>query len=121
MKEDGTWRAYLHAILQPGAIEAVLNDYRAAFTIDVPRYRSELEAGRRITVPTLVLWGQRGNLARRRALDIWRVRCSQVEGAEIPDCGHYLPEEQPDAVIYHLLPFIEKCFARGINAGETPG
>jgi pimeloyl-ACP methyl ester carboxylesterase len=112
LKADGTWDAYLHAILQPGAIEAVLNDYRAAFTIDVPRYRAELEAGKRITVPTLVLWGQKGNLARRRAMDIWRARCADVEGAEIPNCGHYLPEEQPNVVAGHLLRFADKCFAR---------
>jgi pimeloyl-ACP methyl ester carboxylesterase len=112
LKADGTWDAYLQAILQPGALEAMLNDYRAAFTIDVPHYRAELEAGTRITVPTLVLWGQKGNLARRATMDIWRARCTQVEGAEIPDCGHYLPEEQPEAVADHLLRFAEQCFLR---------
>ena len=112
LKKDGTWNAYLYAILQPGAIEAVLNDYRAAFSIDVPRYRAELEVGKRITVPTLILWGQKGNLARCRAMEIWGARCTQLEGAEIPDCGHYLPEEQPDVVASHLLRFVDKCFSR---------
>jgi len=111
LKADGTWDAYLYAIQQPGALEAVLNDYRAAFTIDVPRYRAELEAGKRIAVPTLVLWGQKGNLARRAAMDIWRARCTQVEGAEIANCGHYLPEEQPQAVADRLLRFAEQCFS----------
>ena len=111
LKADGTWDAYLYAIQQPGALEAVLNDYRAAFTIDVPRYRAELEAGKRITVPTLVLWGQKGNLARRAAMDIWRARCTQVEGVEIANCGHYLPEEQPQAVADRLLRFADQCFS----------
>jgi hypothetical protein len=60
---------YFYPILQSGAIEAVLNDYRAAFTIDVACYRAELEAGKRNTLPTLILFGQ--NLARRSVMEIW--------------------------------------------------
>jgi pimeloyl-ACP methyl ester carboxylesterase len=38
-------------------------------------------------------------------LDIWREVADDVRGSEIPECGHYLPEEQPEAVLEQLLPF----------------
>ena len=79
LKSDGTWEHYLHAITQPGAMQSVLNDYRTAFTIDVPRLRAELNDGVKISVPALILWGESGNLSRSPSMDIWKERCSQVE------------------------------------------
>ncbi len=110
MQEDGSWLAYREAFLQPGAVAAALNDYRATFQIDVPRYRAEQAAGKRVTTPTLVLWGENGNLASRPVREIWRAVADDVRGAEIADCGHYLPEEQPAIVQEHLLAFARACF-----------
>jgi pimeloyl-ACP methyl ester carboxylesterase len=112
LRADGAWNEYLRAFLQPGAIAAALNDYRATFAVDVPRYRAEREAGRRITAPTLLLWGEGGNLAERPVLDIWAPVADNVRGAMIAQCGHYLPEERPAEVTAHLLEFAACCFAR---------
>ncbi|WP_411136723.1 alpha/beta fold hydrolase [Streptomyces sp. C10] len=30
----------------------------------------------------------------------------QLDSAVLPDCGHYVPEEHPDALLEHLLPFL---------------
>ncbi len=49
---------------------------------------------RKITCPTLALFGR--GLARLGALDVWREWCVDVRGAGLP-CGHFLPEEAPDA------------------------
>jgi pimeloyl-ACP methyl ester carboxylesterase len=110
MQADGAWLEYRRCWLQPGAIAAALNDYRATFRQDVPRYRAEAQAGRRLTVPTLVLWGNRGNLSNQPVLDIWRQVAMDVRGQLIPRCGHYLPEEQPEIVTGALLQFAEECF-----------
>lgn len=104
---DGTYEAYKEAILAPGAAQAVLNDYRAAFAIDTPRYRAELEKGVKIEVPTLALWGAGGNVGRQQAEKIWSTRVTDLQWAAIPDCGHYLPEEAPEAVNHELLKFAE--------------
>jgi pimeloyl-ACP methyl ester carboxylesterase len=109
MRADGSWEEYRRAFLRPGAVKAVLSDYRATFKVDVPRYREERKSGRRIAVPTFLLWGSRGNLAGQPVLDVWREVAEDVGGEEIPDCGHYLPEEQPGKVTEHLLRFAEKC------------
>ena len=110
MRADGSWAAYRTAFLRPGAVAAMLNDYRAAYAVDVPRYRAERVAGTRLTVPTLLLWGENGNLASRPALDVWREVADDVHGFAIPDCGHYLPEEQPAIVQEHLLTFARARF-----------
>jgi len=110
LRADGSWEAYRTAFLQPGAVAAMLNDYRAAYAVDVPRYRAERAAGTRFAVPTLLLWGEDGNLASRPALDVWREVADDVHGFAIPDCGHYLPEEQPTIVQEHLLTFARACF-----------
>ncbi len=110
LKADGAWLEYRRCWLQPGAISAALNDYRATFRHDVPRYRAEGKAGRKLTVPTLLLWGNRGNLSNQPVLDIWRQVATDVRGQAIAGCGHYLPEEQPDIVVEALLRFAAERF-----------
>ena len=108
---SGAWDEYLRAFRQPGAVAAVLNDYRATYAVDVPRYREERTQGTQVRVPVLLLWGERGNLGGRPVLDAWREVASDVRGIELAECGHYLPEEQPDTVARHLLSFADERFA----------
>lgn len=111
---DGAYAEYRRAFLQPGAVEAALNDYRATYNVDVPRYRAERASRVRVDVPMMLLWGDRGNLANAPVLDIWHEVASDVRvAAEIADCGHYLPEEQPEVVAQHLLRFSKRCFEPG--------
>ncbi len=111
LRADGSWREYRRCWLQAGAVEAALNDYRATFRQDVPHYRAARQSGQRLAAPTLILWGNRGNLANQPVLDIWREVATDVRGQAIAQCGHYLPEEQPEVVAAHLLRFAEERFA----------
>ncbi|WP_288301970.1 alpha/beta fold hydrolase [uncultured Veillonella sp.] len=36
----------------------------------------------------------------------WKEKASNVVGYGIPDCGHFVPEEQPEFVFEKLLPFL---------------
>ena len=110
MRADGAWLEYRRCFLQPGAVAAALSDYRATYRVDLPRYRTENAAGKRLAAPTLLLWGDRGNLADQPVLDIWRKVATDVRGTAIANCGHYLPEEQPAIVADHLLRFADECF-----------
>lgn len=107
---DGAWEAYLHAFRQPGAVAAALNDYRATYHTDVPRYRAERAAHVRVQVPLLLLWGVGGNLAGLPVVDIWQEVAENVHGYEIAGCGHYLPEQQPSLIADHLLRFADSVF-----------
>jgi pimeloyl-ACP methyl ester carboxylesterase len=57
-------------------------------------------------MPVLALWGADGLPARLPVTDIWRDYAVDVRGAAIPDCGHFLAEEQPDLVLEQLRGFL---------------
>jgi haloacetate dehalogenase len=94
---------YIRCFSKPEAIHASCEDYRAAATIDLKHDENDIE--RKIQCPLLVLWGSRGFVNRTyNVLDVWRERSTQVQGKAL-DCGHFLPEEVPEAVITELLAF----------------
>ncbi|MDX2289974.1 MAG: alpha/beta hydrolase [Hyphomicrobiaceae bacterium] len=89
---------YLAAFRKPETIHATCEDYRASAGIDLVHDRADRAAGRKVTCPLLVLWGGRGFIARRYdLLEVWRDYATDVQGQSI-DCGHFLPEEQPDTL-----------------------
>ena len=110
LKQDGVYDYYLECMQSPGAMMAMLNDYRAAAHIDVPRIRAALDRGDRISVPVQVLWATTGNASKSPALEIYRKRCSNaVTGAGIIS-GHYLAEEAPEVTQDLLLGFVDDCY-----------
>jgi haloacetate dehalogenase len=105
--------AYRHALKQPGAVHAMCEDYRASASIDLEHDRADLERGTRIGCPLRVLWGADGVVARCFSpLDEWRAVARDVSGRAL-DCGHYIPEEAPDALLAEMLAFFE---AREVGA-----
>jgi haloacetate dehalogenase len=100
------WQEYLRCIGDRAAIHAMCEDYRAAASIDLEHDRSDLE--RKVTCPLLVLWGGKNPIWRRfDMLDTWRQRAAIVTGEALA-CGHYLPEEAPDATYARLHAFFSE-------------
>ncbi|AQZ62826.1 HMP-PP hydrolase (pyridoxal phosphatase) Cof, detected in genetic screen for thiamin metabolic genes (PMID:15292217) [[Actinomadura] parvosata subsp. kistnae] len=97
--------AYVRAFSRPGALRAGFDDYRA-HELDLALDDEDAAAGRRLTMPVLALWGSAGLPARLPTLEIWREYAEDVRGAEIPECGHFIPEERPDALLAHLRDFL---------------
>jgi haloacetate dehalogenase len=97
---------YVRAFSRPGALRAGFNDYRATFPDDVEADDASAEAGQRLEMPVLVLWGETGLTGRLPVLDIWKSYATDVVGDAIPACGHFLPEEQPDVVGERLMNFL---------------
>jgi haloacetate dehalogenase len=97
---------YVRAFSAPGALRASFDDYRASFPADAEHDDADAAAGRKLTMPVLVLWGASGLFGQLPALDVWRDYAGEVKGAAIPDCGHFLPEEQPELVLGELAPFL---------------
>jgi haloacetate dehalogenase len=93
------------------AIHASCEDYRAAASIDLDHDRED--EARRIAAPLLALWGRRGVV--HRCFDVlaaWRERAASVRGGAL-ECGHYIAEEAPDALLAELLPHLD-------GAGRNP-
>ncbi|MCX4098255.1 alpha/beta fold hydrolase [Nocardia sp. alder85J] len=98
---------YVRAFSAPGALRAGFDDYRASFPADAELDDADAAAGRRLTVPVLALWGAEGLLGSLPTLDIWREYADDVRGRALPDCGHFLAEEQPEVLTRELLDFLE--------------
>lgn len=97
---------YERCLSQPGAAHAMCEDYRAAAGIDLVHDRADREAGRRLAMPLQVLWGEQGVVQRCfQPLQEWRRVADDVCGGSLP-CGHYIPEEAPDALLAAVLPFL---------------
>ena len=91
----------------PEHIHATCNDYRAGQTVDNDHDRADREAGRKIEAPLLALWGEAGIPASAKdVLEIWRHWATDVRGTGIAT-GHFLAEENPQATLAALLPFLE--------------
>jgi haloacetate dehalogenase len=98
---------YARCLAQPGAAHSLCEDYRASASIDLEHDRASIEHGQMLEVPALVLWGQQGVVHRCfKPLDEWRKVARQIEGAPLA-CGHYIPEEAPEALLARALPFLE--------------
>ena len=97
---------YIEAFRRPGALRAGFDDYRATFPTDLEHDDADFEGGTRLTMPVLALWGASGLPARLPALDIWREYADDVKGEAIPECGHFIPEEQPELLVEHLTKFL---------------
>jgi len=95
--EEEAIQEYLRCFRQPGAMRAAFEDYRAGGTVDLEHDGADRH--RKVTVSTLVLWGANRGAQSADMLGVWRARCERVEGRAVPDCGHFIPEEQPAAVI----------------------
>ena len=91
----------------PETIHASCEDYRASATIDLIHDQEDLEQDRKLTCPVLCLWGKQGFVGQKYdVIAEWSVWSDHVSGAFI-DCGHYLPEESPEATYEALIDFLQ--------------
>jgi haloacetate dehalogenase len=95
---------YMRCFSNPAAIHASCEDYRAADSIDLEH--DTTDAGKKIECPVLALWGKHGVIEQQfDCLAAWRAVAHDVRG-QVLDCGHYLPEEQPDELARQLESFL---------------
>ena len=78
------------------------SNIRAA-TIDL--VHDEADNGSRIACPTLVLWSATSMWAKYDILQLWRSRAENVQGFAL-ECGHFLPEEDPERTAAALIEFL---------------
>jgi pimeloyl-ACP methyl ester carboxylesterase len=97
---------YVRHYSKPGALQSGFEYYRA-LPQDKADNRATLDSGFRLPMPVLALGGARTE-ARGRAeepLESLREIASNVRGGAIPECGHFIPEEQPAVLGEWLIQF----------------
>jgi haloacetate dehalogenase len=91
---------------EPARIHATCEDYRAGQSTDLAHDEADVTAGKKIACPVLALWGATGIPAGGSdPLDVWRRWCTNAKGQPIKS-GHFLAEENPEATLAALLPFL---------------
>ena len=58
--------------------------------------------------PALILWGHKDIAFRTRELDRWKAALSDFELRTFEDCGHFLAEEAPEALMDALRAFMDR-------------
>ena len=96
---------YVRAFADPAAIHASCEDYRAAGSIDLEHDRADRQAGHKLSMPLLALWGRDAVIAAMfDCLADWREVACDVVGQALP-CGHFIPEEAPQETLAALTAF----------------
>jgi haloacetate dehalogenase len=102
---------YRTCFSDPEHLRASCDDYRAGASFDWTADEADIDEGNRIHCPTLALWGEHGTVGRNAdPLEVWSAWCTDLRGQAI-DSGHFLPEENPRAVLDQLLPFLAEYAA----------
>jgi haloacetate dehalogenase len=96
---------YERCFAKTETIHATCEDYRAAASIDLEHDAEDIAAGRKVTCPLLVLWGDKGVVHRYfDPVNDWRAVAVDVRGRALSS-GHYLAEEAPDETLAALRAF----------------
>ena len=97
------------AVHRPEVVRAMLEDYRAGLTVDRADEEADRAAGRRLTMPLLVLWSERDDLEQLFGdpVAIWRDWADDVRGHGI-DSGHHVAEEAPEVLAAALREFFTR-------------
>ena len=101
---------YEAALRQPGAIASALNYYRELFSpltwLTDTWSTTSSGSSQLIMAPTLVLWGEEDAvLSRRIAEDLHHAVSASFELKFLPNCGHWIQQEDPQTVNRELLAF----------------
>ena len=98
--------SYREQISDPARVHAMCEDYRAGASIDRRFDLADKTRGVKITAPLLFIWSKLGFPATTGApLSLWKAWAQNLSGAEV-DCGHFMPEENPDALLAAAVPFL---------------
>lgn len=104
---------YERAFADPAVRHAMLEDYRAAASVDLELDAESAAAGVRVRCPLLVLWGGAGVVGGGAddPLAVWRSQAADpamVEGRALPGAGHFLVDERPDETLDEIRRFLDR-------------
>jgi pimeloyl-ACP methyl ester carboxylesterase len=91
---------YVRCYSAPGAMQAGFAYYRAVFD-DIAQNQEFAKV--KLPMPVLALGGE--SATGMRMFQTLQTAADDVRGGVVPNCGHYIPEEQPEYLSEQLLSF----------------
>ena len=91
---------YREAWLQPGALTAMINWYRAGLRFPPPAPPATIET------PTLLIWGEEDTALGTELIEPIARPCTDIRVERIPDATHWVQHEEPDHVNALLIDFL---------------
>ncbi len=101
---DADIAEYLRTYRQPGALRAGFAYYRA-IPQDIADNAAIVATGFRLPMPVLALGGNSAWGRGPEVLNSLTRLATHVQGGVIENCGHWMPEEQPEELLRHLVQF----------------
>ena len=96
---------YTRTYAQPGAMRAGFNYYRALHQ-DIEDNRNMLERDGKLAMPVLAVGGAESWGRRMETKHSLEQVADHVDGGQIKQCGHWIPEEQPAELTRQLIEFL---------------
>jgi len=96
-------KEYLRTYRQPGAMRAGFSYYRA-LPQDAATNR-EIISRMKLDMPVLAIGGAKSRGRGTEPEESLKRVATNVRGVVVPDCGHFIPEEQPEILARLLLDF----------------
>lgn len=98
---------YIRCYSNPACVHGICEDYRASASIDLEH--DKVDRDKRIKTPLLILWGADGVVGKIwNVLEGWEQYADNVSGFAVPECGHFVPEEQPQICLEAMAAFFEQ-------------
>lgn len=102
--EPATVDEYLRTFSGREGVIGAMGVYRAAFTSIA---QTEALTSNKIRLPVVALGGSSNGLGAKVG-EMVKLVAEDVEAHTLPGSGHFMPEEQPDAVVKHILAMAAK-------------
>lgn len=114
--DDEAFDAYVAAYSAPRAMTAGFEWYRA---IPESVAQNQETAKQPLTIPVLTIAGETGLGPGMEAS--FRDACASLTAHIIPGCGHYVPEEAPEALLALIVPFLDGDWtpSAGVGSGRA--
>jgi Predicted hydrolases or acyltransferases (alpha/beta hydrolase superfamily) len=99
---------YVRTFTSPEAIHSFCQDYSASYGIDLIHDEADRNAKNKIKEPLLIVWGETGQLGIQfDVMKLWRAQAENVTGFSVPNCGHFIPEDAPQAALQAIQEFLQ--------------
>jgi pimeloyl-ACP methyl ester carboxylesterase len=102
--DAGELAIYLAQFREPARAEAASKLYRYYLRVFAQGVRGAFR-GRRLTVPTLLLFGAEDLYVSRKLVDLARPNAAELEVEMVPGAGHFLVNERPELVVERARAF----------------